>query len=194
MNVFSEIYRQNAWNGDESLSGPGSGDAATHRIRREIRLLVEELEIQSVLDAACGDGYWMPDLPGYIGIDVAPQAIRRARANHPERAYMSGDIASMRTLPTCQLVVTRDAMQHLSLADGQRFLDRLVTSGAGWLLASTYRGVDNIDVATGEFYSPNLEAEPFNLGAPERLIFDGYDYQTGTEIRDPFKFLGLWRL
>lgn len=193
MSVFADIYRTNAWNGVESLSGPGSGDAATRHVAPAIAELVDYLGVRSVLDAACGDGHWMPDLPGYIGIDVARPAIKRARARHPDRTYLVGDIATM-DLPVCELVIVRDAIQHLSLRDGMAVLSRLMASGATWLLASTYIGSENEDIETGHFYSPNLWAEPFNLGGCTQTIFDGYGYDDPDEVRDDRKLLGLWRL
>lgn len=193
MRVFSEIYRENRWNGVESRSGPGSGDAATEHLRSAILELVAELEVASVLDAACGDGYWMPDLPGYTGVDVAPEAIALARRRHPERRYLVGSLATMR-LPRVDLVIFRDALQHLSLRDGVEALAAIVDSRPRWLLASSYAGGENVDIVTGEAYSPDLTAPPFGFGPPERVIFDGHHYHrhdTG-EVRDARKFLGLW--
>ncbi len=193
LDVFADIYRHNRWNGVESRSGPGSGSAATARLREELVTLVQELGVRSVLDAACGDGYWMPDLPGYVGIDVAPEAIRRAQARHPDRRYAVGDVRFL-PLPAFDLVISRDAMQHLPLADVTAILAAIRSSGSRWLLASTYVGGQNVDVRAGQFYCPDLTAEPFALGDPDRLIPDGYDYATPGVIRDPQKFLGLWRL
>lgn len=191
--TFSAIYRANAWNGEESLSGPGSGAAATERPRAELVALVAELGATSVLDAACGDGYWMPDLPGYLGVDVAPEAIATSRRRHPERRYMVGDVAQL-SLPRVDLVITRDAMQHLSYVDGLAFLRACMSVGR-WLLASTYVGGQNVNVETGRAYSPDLTAPPFNLPQPNRLIFDGYYYHhhNTDQVRDPRKHLGLWR-
>lgn len=191
MTVFSDIYKRNSWNGVESLSGPGSGPTATKHVAPAILALVAELGITSVLDVACGDGYWMPDLPGYVGIDVAPEAIAKAQRRHRDRRYV---VAGAPPLLAFDLVIVRDAIQHLSFADGLALLATIRETGSRWLLASTYLDVPNVDIATGDFYSPNLEAEPFSLGPPERLIFDGYGYADPDEIRDPQKHLGLWPL
>lgn len=193
--VFSDIYRNNAWNGVESLSGPGSGEAATLRLRAGLVELVHDLGVRTVFDAACGDGYWMPDLPGYIGMDVAPEAIRIAKSRHPFRTYFVGDLTTT-SLPRCDLVIFRDAMQHLSLRDGMAALSAIMDTRPQWLLASTYIGGVNEDIATGDAYSPDLEAEPFRLGEPARLLFDGYYYHhhDTEQVRDPRKHLGLWRL
>lgn len=191
MIVFSDIYRTNAWLGEESHSGPGSGSIATAHVARDILGLVEEMGIQSVLDAACGDGYWMPDLPGYVGVDVAPEAIELARSRHPERRYLVGSLTTMR-VPRAELVIFRDAMQHLCLRDGKAALHAILESRPHYLLASTYVGSENVEIANGDCYSPNLEAPPFSLGTPVRLIFDGYTYHDADAIRDPRKHLGLW--
>lgn len=193
MTVFSDIYRENRWNGVESRSGPGSGEAATVHLRKAIAELVENLGVRTVLDVGCGDGYWMPDLPGYTGIDVAPEAIRLARKRHPERRYLVGSVSTIK-LPRVDLVITRDAMQHMSFRDGLDALARIIESGPGWLLASTYVGGLNEDIVTGSAYSPDLSAEPFNLGRPVSMIFDGYTYHDADAVRDNRKHLGLWHI
>jgi len=189
--TFSEIYRTNAWDGIESLSGPGSGPAATHELRELLPRLVDDLSIRTVIDVACGDGYWMPELPGYVGIDVAPEAIKRARKLHPTRAYVVGDVATM-SLPRNDLVIVRDVIQHLSFADGLALLSSILRSQPRYLLASTYQGGANTDIQTGDAYCPDLTAPPFSLPRPERMIFDGYHYHETDELRDPRKHLGLW--
>lgn len=187
--VFDRIYRTNGWNGEESRSGPGSGSVATQHVARAITDLVAELNVQSVLDLGCGDGFWMPDLPGYLGVDVSAEAIRRAKRNHPARKYK----VLREDLGKFDLVITRDAMQHLSLRDADNLLDFALQSG-DWLLASTYVNGQNLDIPTGHFYSPDLTAAPFNMDAPYRMIFDGYSYHDPDLVRDPGKHLGLWDL
>lgn len=191
--TFARIYAENRWNGVESLSGPGSGTAATAPVAKAILGLVAELGVHSVLDAACGDSFWMPDLPGYIGMDIAPEAVDLAQRAHPERAYLVGDVR--RTLvPAFDLVIFRDAMQHMPLADGVKALESIKRSGSRWLLASTYAGGENVDVPDGDYFSPDLIGAPYLLGVPNRLIPDGYHYDDSPGIRDPGKFLGLWKL
>lgn len=200
--TFDAIYRENRWNGRESLSGPGSGSPATARVRDAILELVSELGVASVLDVGCGDGYWMPDLPGYLGIDISAEAVDRARLNHPDRLYVSGDVRWLAGTPF-DLVICRDAIQHLPLSAGVELLDAIRAIGSRFLLASTYvprgtveadAGPRNVDIEPGAWYSPDLTAPPFSLPDPGRLIFDGYHYHETDEIRDPSKHLGLWDL
>lgn len=199
MTVFDRIYARNVWNGRVSLSGPGSDPNATKMLAGVLSALASELEIESFVNAGCGDDLWTPALPGYVGIDGVGLAIARARRRHPERTYLVGDIRE--SVPRGNLVLLRDVVQHLPLEDGVRILSRIRESGSSWLLASTYSGPSprhpgrvNADVAPGDYYCPDLTAPPFDLPEPERVYPDGFDYDDPTRIADPSKWLGLWRL
>jgi SAM-dependent methyltransferase len=194
MNVWSTIYERNVWRGTESLSGPGSGSAATRHVGPAIVELVERHGVTSVLDLGCGDSFWMPDLPGYFGVDVAPEAIARAKANHPERARRYHRI-DLRSAGAFDLVILRDVVQHLTLEEGVALVG-LARAAGRWLLASSYRGGDNVgcdepQLLRGWAYDADLEVAPFGLGEPLEVIPDGYAYD-GDAVRDPRKVLGLW--
>lgn len=189
MTVFEDIYRHNRWNGGESLSGPGSGTPATRLVAAELAILVETIGAESVLDYGCGDGFWMPDLPGYVGYDPTERAIERARINHPDRDYRS-------ILPggVFDLVIMRDVLQHLSFHTGTLVLARAKNRSRRWMILSHYVNGSNRDIADGSAYSPKMTAAPFSLPTPKAMIFDGYHYhEHGTDaVRDPGKYLGLW--
>lgn len=191
--VFDRIYRGNLWNGNESRSGPGSGQAATQRVAEALEVIVRGIGARSVLDVGCGDGWWTPDLPGYTGVDVSAEAISRAKRNHPDRHYEVRAGAELEGL-SADLVICRDLIQHVPLEAGQAVLAAIAATGSRWLLASTYTDSENVDVAAGEFYSPDLTAPPFELPIPGVRIFDGWDYEGLGVVRDSRKFLGLWRL
>jgi hypothetical protein len=178
----------------ESLSGPGSGTAATRHVGPAIVELVARRGIASVIDAACGDGWWMPDLPGYLGIDRAPEAIAWSRQRHPGRRYLLGDLRALDV--SADLVILRDVVQHLTLEDGLALV-RAAMGRCRWLLASTYRGGSNVGcpperLLAGWAYDDDLEAPPFSLGEPVEAIPDGFAYH-GDAVRDPRKVLGLWQ-
>ena len=145
----------------------------------------------SVTNLGCGEDWWTPDLPGYVGLDVAPEAVEVASRNHPDRRYIVWDGHAH---VGGDLILCRDVVQHLSMADGLGLVRTIQQAHSGYLLASTYIDGDNIDIETGDAYRPNLEAEPFNLPPALLLIHDGYEYHDGDRLRDPGKMLGLWRL
>jgi SAM-dependent methyltransferase len=199
--VFEGIYQRNGWNGKESLSGPGSGLAPTRRISDWLVHTIDELGIRSVLDVGCGDNLWMPDLPDYTGIDVSPTAIERARSFHPDRKYAVWDARDGLPPGRWGVVFVRDVLQHLSFRDGKALIRAIAGSDARWLIASTYTAPSerhhdplNTDIQTGGCYSPDLTAPPFDLPSPSRRQPDGWDYDTGSVLRDRAKWLGVWRL
>src|SRR5947207_15489029 len=57
--VFTRIYRDGAWGGKESISGPGSDSSQTHVIIEALPRLLDELSIETMLDVPCGDWNWM---------------------------------------------------------------------------------------------------------------------------------------
>lgn len=186
--TFDAIYRANAWNGIETRSGPGSHVEPTRRVADAILWLVDVLGVSSVLDVGCGEGSWMPDLPGYVGVDVSGEALAEARRRHPDRLY--AHVSALGELGRPGLLIVRDVVQHLPLVAGHRLLDGL---RGDWLLASTYVDGENTDIAEGEAYRPDLTEPPFGLEPPRLLIPDGYHYHDGDSLRDPGKMLGLWR-
>ena len=113
-------------------------------------------------NVGCGEDWWTPDLPGYLGLDVAPEAIEAAKRNHPDRGTTSWTRSRRGARRRPGRLPRRDAAPD-RLTDGLRLLDAICGLAGQWLLASTYVGAENIDIVTGDAYSPNLEAEPFNL-------------------------------
>ena len=195
--VFSEIYRKNDWNDPESVSGTGSNVAVTNVVRNEIPKLIRDLKITTILDAPCGDFNWMrlTNLDGvsYLGVDIVPELIehnnnRYARENIRFQAL---DVVKD-ALPRVDLILCRDALVHFFFKDVLRTLRNFKRSGAPYLLTTTFPRHQNSDIkARGRWRPLNLEAEPFRLPSPIRLI-----NEECTEMNGIFsdKSLALWAL
>lgn len=191
--VFATIYRDNLWNGTDSLSGPGSSRVTTANLIPPILTIIDRFKVRSVLNVGCGDDLWTPDMPslnypgGYLGVDVVPQALERARGFHPDRTYRMADEPWPEDI---DLVICRDVLQHLSHRTGMELISRMMRGK--WMLLSTYLIGSNADANDGGYHTPDLSVAPYDLGPPLFLIFDGWSYDTGQKYRDPRKFLGLW--
>jgi SAM-dependent methyltransferase len=200
--VFERIYRNNRWHGTESLSGPGSGTAPTKVASRWLRDIVDQHGVTSVLDIGCGDATWQPLLPGYLGIDVAPTAVARAQARHPDREFRVQDAVAGLPTKHFDMVVMRDVLQHLSFKDGFRLMRNVGVMAPRFMVASTYTGTSeryprdplNVDIRTGDCYCNDLTAPPWSLPHPLARCMDGWDYETGEVQRDRSKWLALWRI
>jgi hypothetical protein len=196
--VFTNIFRQNRWGGFASVSGTGSDLVQTRVLIRELPLLFSDLEVNVVLDIPCGDFHWMKkvDLSGvtYIGADVVGELIERNQElyGRADRRFVCLNLITDR-LPCADLVFCRDCLVHLSFRDIQAALKNIRATGARYLLTTTFpgRGTKNQDIISGKWRPLNLEAAPFFLPAPLRLINEECT-ENGGAFSD--KSLGLWRL
>ena len=88
------------------------------------------------------------------------------------------------------LVLCRHLLFHLPPTEGARVLHHLATSGARWLLTSTYLRADDLrdkrDFVLANGHRTNLMLPPYCARDPERLYRDAPD--------TPDQYLGLWDL
>ncbi|MCA1605987.1 MAG: class I SAM-dependent methyltransferase [Acidobacteria bacterium] len=193
--IFTELYEPI---GDrEMISGSGSDLVQTAAIARAIPELIKELKVKTMLDAPCGDFYWMRrvelGVDSYIGVDIVEELIARHARNHAShnRRFMCLDVTKDR-LPSVDLILSRDALVHLSSRDCLAALANFKSSKSQYLLMTTFPAViKNEDILTGEWRLINFEAPPFHLPPPLRLINEHCTEDDGV-YRD--KSLGLWRL
>lgn len=192
--AFQTIAQEGRWGGI-CRSGWGSTLENTRATREVVETVVRGFGIRSMVDAACGDFSWMPlvleRLPEnfrYIGCDIVPELIARNGASYPRREFRVLDFV-LDEMPQCDLILCRDALQHLPVAGIKKALENFSRSGAKFLLASTHLrkfGWRNArDKRVGQCRDRNLLLEPFNLTDPIVL----YSEQDAAH-----KFLGLWKL
>ena len=60
--VFAGMYERRSWANAESASGDGSDLTQTKIVRRELSRVLAEFDIGTMLDAPCGDFYWMKEV------------------------------------------------------------------------------------------------------------------------------------
>ena len=188
--VFQDIYRGNGWDDPESVSGPGSNVLSTSHIRTALPELISDLDIKSLLDVPCGDYYWMKDVPlgvPYTGGDLLPDLIAANRKAYPDVDFRVIDLLRDR-LPQADAVFCRDCLVHLSLRDVDRALANIKTSGARYLIATTFPHVEENADTVAPYWRPLNMA--LYLGEPDRLIRDYPDEQKDHAG----KYLGVWRL
>jgi hypothetical protein len=197
--IFTAYYRDRHWGGPEceSASGYGSTFDATHHLRRELAVLVRELEVKRLLDVPCGDFNWMRhvDLAGieYIGGDlveplVASNNERFAAANISFRVL---DVVCSE-LPRSDLVVCRDCMIHLPFAAILDALRNIRRSGSKWVLLTHFgwKGMGpNVDAQVGGWRRLNFELPPFNFPPPSASIVEACEAKNCED-----KMLALYRL
>jgi hypothetical protein len=171
---------------------------ATAVLRAELPRLLSKLGVASLLDAPCGDAGWInhADLGvRYVGVDIVPSLIERlqarAAAGEIKGDYRLADITED-TLPRCDAILCRDALVHLSFANIKRAVANFRTSGAAWLIATTFPEWQiNGDCEDGDWRALNFERAPFDWGPPVELVNENCT-EAGGGWRD--KSLGVWKL
>jgi SAM-dependent methyltransferase len=195
--IFSRIYLDNLWGAPESVSGPGSSLEETQAIREQLPLLLRQFGITSMVDAPCGDCYWLSridlGLSRYAGIDIVPELIARNRQRlaRPGVEFMVKDVCRD-PLPRADLILCRDCLIHFSFHYISRTLRNFQSSGSTFLLATTYSGLAvNHDILSGQWRPIDLELPPFALPKPLHVICEKECEWGGLRLR---RNLGWWRL
>ncbi len=188
--VFTRIAESNAWDGTESVSGPGSTLEATRLLREALPDLLARYEIKSLLDVPCGDAYWitrvLPERIIYTGGDIVPALIEKARADKGNFGTFAVMDLVTDDLPKADLVMVRDCFIHMPHAMIKQAIANIKRSGARYLLTTTYPGqADNIDIEIGGFRPVDLQRAPFDLPASLEIILETEGVSSG-------KSMALW--
>jgi hypothetical protein len=193
--AFSHIFRSRYWGDAESVSGIGSSLAQTENIRKELPRIVDEFGIRSIVDAPCGDLYWMSEiLPqldvDYFGGDIVPEvvALAEARNTYPRARFGVFDIAAS-PFPKSDLWICRDVLFHLSFDDIRKALGNFLRSDVKYLLVTSHTGagIANRKIVTGDFRQLDLLKRPF--GFPEdKVLYRFADYAEPLPSRDMLLF------
>lgn len=192
--VFTKIWASNTWGSEESRSGPGSGQARTTIFRAALETFLERVQPPLLYDAPCGDYQWMrlvrlPAGTRYLGADIVPPLIEEVRGRFATCGvnFVLSDIVSDPP-PAADVWLCREALFHLTLAEGVAVVEHWRRSRIRWFLATTTPTVENnMEVATGGWRKLNLEIGPFDLGSPQIRLPD-------AAPADPAKIVGAWRL
>lgn len=168
-NIFSEIYASGTWgDGDEPNSGSGSDDRVSAPFVDFVRSFITDHNVASVVDLGCGDfrvGGKLADLPiDYTGIDVVPGLVARNTTSFgTDRVrFLCRDI-TVDPLPSADLCIVRQVLQHLSNDQIARVLERL--HPFPYVLVAEHH--------PARLLRPNLDKD---TGADTRIDFDSGVY------------------
>ena len=201
---FTNIYHSNYWNGLESKSGTGSDIATTATLRPHLVNLLNDMEFKTMVDAPCGDFFWMKEIieeleiEEYHGYDIVEEMISAVRDTYgetekgPKRSFETLNVVE-EILPKVDVIFSRDCLVHFSYATARKILQNYIESGSEYILMTTFLRDDRAysDISDGQWHPINFQMEPFNLPEPERLIIEGC---IEDRYRWTDKALGLWKL
>jgi hypothetical protein len=193
---FELLHALGVYHHPESLSGAASTLAETRRLREALGEIVREEGVASLLDAPCGDFHWMRELElplDYTGVDIVAALVERNRElyERPGRRFLNLD-ATRDPLPRVDLILSRDLLIHLSLADSAALLANFVASGSRLLLVSHFgERSENREIVSGDYHEVNLCRAPFFLPPPRRIVLEESALAGGVL---PDRAMALWEI
>jgi len=179
--------------GNETPNGPGSSLEATKDVREHLPKIFKEFNIQSMMDAACGDWNWMKevDLEGitYHGYDIMPEFIEDNEEQFKKENvhFEVKDVTLEELESNVDLVMCRDFLMHIKWDKIKKMISNFKISGAKYLFVSNFSNYDshnddyaiavhpgdvglNIENYSGDpewgWRPVNLHLEPFNFPEP----------------------------
>jgi hypothetical protein len=196
-NIFTTIYTSKTWGNIDTVSGEGSTFENTHTIRAQLPKMFKLWNVNSVVDAGCGDYFWFSQCPAqltsYTGVDVVQDLIQENNRKFGSSTYrfLTMNLCTD-VVPKADMILCRDCLMHLSFEDAFKALKNFKQSGSKYLLVTTNpENPGNVPIKTGEFHHLNLTKTPFNFPEPITMVNENY-MQYGGMFKD--KSLGLWLL
>ena len=196
-NIFTSIYQNNEWKGQESVSGQGSDLLETKALLAKLPALFAKYDVKTIIDLPCGDYNWMQHLDYsfnyYQGIDIVQKIVENNNKKYGNDTTVFHQKNCLQDeIGDADLLICRDLLIHFSNEDVFKFFDNLKKSNITYLLTTHFIDEKNIDIATGQWRAINLTAPPFSLPEPldyiteETKMYDGKYAETKT--------MSLWRL
>ncbi|UJR19219.1 hypothetical protein I4U23_022348 [Adineta vaga] len=161
-NEFDVIYKTLRWKDGESASGPGSNLEGALDWIKHLKSLFKYFSIRSIADIPCGDTTWqfcIRDINTieqvYFGGDISTRIIKQNQklygTTHKNKLFDYWDLVNC-GIPTFtyknlthefrsnsfDLIIVRDALQHMNIRNGLKAVRNVVTSNAKYFAVSTY--------------------------------------------------------
>jgi len=177
--IFTDIFKRREWGGEESASGTGSTQNQTAGLRAKPPEFLRDLAVDSLLDAPCGDYFWMRliDLPikRYMGIDIVPALIEsNCNLYSTDRTSFRCVDLILDSLPPADFILCRDYLVHFSYRNIWAAFRNFKASGAKYLATTTFPSHTlNTDCFAGHWRPLNLQCAPFFLPEPDHLMIEG---------------------
>jgi hypothetical protein len=193
--VFKVIYDENLWNEKESKSGIGSIQSNTKKVRENLYDLFKKYNVNSFLDAPCGDFNWMQTINfnkiKYIGGDIVEHIIIKNNELYKKenRFFIKLDITKDK-LPDVDLIFVRDCLVHLNDSLIFDFIRNIKKTKIKYLLTTNFPFTNNnYNITTGNWRAINLQRKPYNF--PKELDILWEDTREGGD-QYPDKSLFLY--
>ena len=169
----------------------GSDNYTTKVLRSKLPYLIKKYKINSILDAGCGDFYWMKNInlsrTNYHGMDIVSKLIEENKKLYAkENITFSNSNLVKDLIPKVDLIICRDVLTRSSKKNNILILKNFIRSKSKYLMTTFYPDTKkNIDIISGGFQKINILLEPYNFRKP---------FFSFKEKGKWKKHMGLWKI
>ena len=167
--TFTATYQENIWGGSkgEHYSGTGSDNLIAEKYSQEITEFIKKHNIKRVLDLGCGDFRVASKIVtsgvDYTGVDIVDDVIQsnNKQYGNEQVRFKCLDITKD-PLPSAELCLVRQVLQHLSNAEILLVLENLAQQNYSFILITEH-------IPAGEVTVPNQDISH----GPYTRVFNG---------------------
>lgn len=203
---FTNIYNNRIWGNGSTASASGADGSSmeyTANLRNELPKIFQLFGIRSLLDAPCGDMWWMPSVLRQVDIQYTGGDIVDNLINDNQNKFRNTDLGHLKfqsfdirkdTFPAVDLWFCRDCMFHLTNDDIKETLINFAKSDVKYIMTTTHL-FDSADydgtpfVLSGNKELPqigfrllNLFAKPYNFPQPLYRCDDTFSFHPRREM------------
>ena len=190
---FQRIYNNKEWDGGAGRgSGVVSEISSTARTRPILEAFIYKHMIGRFLDAPCGSANWMPPLLEnirqvipcfeYRGLDIVPHVVSNNSYRFREdrlTTFGVGDVTVGPVPKGFDVILSRDAMQHLSIALVIDALEQYAKAEPRYFIIGSYLSTTKNENGVKEAvnmgsFAINVMLPPFNMTDPIEVIDEEY--------------------
>lgn len=171
MNQFAGIYERNDWG-----YGSGVGSLPLNNIdyMRFVQNFMKSNNVRSIVDLGCGDWQFSRfidwSLVQYTGLDIVEEVVKVNQQRHSAPNIQFKLLETVEAVPTADLLLCKDVLQHLSNDTVRSHVGVLKTKFRFLLITNDVWPTEpNRDIKDGEWRPVRLDLPPFSEVAPAVL-------------------------
>lgn len=191
---FETIYENRYWGKDGGGSGGGSSGEATKNMRAAMKTLFQKYRINSMMDAPCGAFVWtqlfVEDMRRenrefrYLGVDIVRPVIQKLQIKFADKNWINfsvRNVADVKLPEGFDIILSRDALQHMTEDVACRTLNNYLETNAKYLLIGSYHDVhqkknSQLRESGSKYFPINVMLPPYSMPSPLTIIEEKGNY------------------
>jgi len=184
--AFTDIYNNNVWG-----LGSGTGSLPENNLvyMNYLSEFLKKNNVKSVVDFGCGDWQFSRyiDWTGvnYLGVDVVDSVVQANNEKFANENISFQTVPDLADLPECDLIISKDVLQHLPLGDIHANLAALRAKSKYMLITNDVYPDKwtNVEIEPGGCRSLRFDLPPFSMTAPVVFSWAFISYGNFVEKR-----------